>query len=85
MNLNKSNYFLLIIINLILKFLEQERCSDLLKFWIQAENFSRNIASLEKTNDLQSRIENVFKQWQSDAVIIYDKLVIKKFYVLTIY
>lgn len=62
--------------------------SDLLKFWIQAENFSRNLLNInklikKKTNgadvSLNSNgstnieVENQFKQWQNDAMIIYDK------------
>ena len=57
------------------QYLEQEKCSDLMKFWIQAENFSRNLASLAKSNDLHLNINTMFKQWQSDAVIIYDNFI----------
>lgn len=59
---------------MISKYLEQEKLSDLLKFWIQAENFTRNVANFEQSNDVNLSIEALFKQWQSDAVIIYDKL-----------
>lgn len=59
---------------MISKYLEQEQLSDLLKFWIQAENFTRNVANFDQTNDVDLGIETLFKQWQSDAVIIYDKL-----------
>ncbi len=46
-----------------------------MKFWIQAENFSRNVSSLEYSNDLHLNIDVMFKQWQSDAVIIYDNFI----------
>lgn len=59
----------------LLEYLEQEKCSDLMKFWIQAENFSRNVSSLEYSNDLHLNIDVMFKQWQSDAVIIYDNFI----------
>ena len=57
--------------------MEQENCSDLLKFWIQAENFSRNVSSFvqTKTNNTNNQIEKIFNQWQSDAVIIYDNFI----------
>ena len=58
------------------KFLEQEKRSDLLKFWMQAENFKRNILSLNKdANSAQINISivDLFHTWQSDAIIIYDK------------
>ena len=62
--------------------------SDLLKFWIQAENFSRNLLNINKliknkTNGAEVslnlngstniEVESQFKQWQNDAMIIYDK------------
>ena len=52
----------------IKKYLEKENVSDLLKFWMQAENFSRNLL-LNNTNDLES----FYNQSQNDAMIIYDK------------
>lgn len=61
---------------LFLKYLEQEKMSDLLKFWIQAENFSQNILNVKNSftkrkNDIN--YESLFKQIQNDAIIIYDK------------
>ena len=59
------------------KYLEQENTSDLLKFWIQAENFSRNLLNFKKSSHKdsisKSELENLYKQWQNDAMIIYDK------------
>ena len=71
-----------------IKYLEKENTSDLLKFWIQAENFTRNLLnfnsninckSRKKLNDelldksVKNEIEILYKQWQNDAMIIYDK------------
>lgn len=62
-----------------LEYLEQERISDLLKFWIQAENFSRNILNFQKRyqQDLDQNftIETLYNQWQADAIIIYDNFI----------
>ncbi len=57
--------------------MEQENISDLLKFWIQAENFSRNVSSFKNTHkpDSSCLSESLFNQWQSDAIIIYDNFI----------
>lgn len=64
--------------------MEEERVSDLLKFWIQADNFSRNLLNLKNMPNFKnlklnrknkSEVETLFKQWQNDAMIIYDKSV----------
>ena len=53
--------------------------SNLLKFWIQAENFSRNLLNLEakikRNNQLlqKNQTSKLYQQWQNDAMIIYDK------------
>lgn len=60
-----------------LKYLEQENVSDLLKFLVQAEMFSRNLESfkIEPQNDTESKfdLKSLYKQWQDDAMVIYDK------------
>ena len=59
--------------------MEQEKVSDLLKFWIQAENFSQNVINIKKSldEDLKKNntinYESLFKQIQNDAIIVYDK------------
>ena len=59
--------------------MEQEKVSDLLKFWIQAENFSQNVANIKKRleedvkKDEIINYENLFKQIQNDAIVVYDK------------
>lgn len=62
-----------------LEYLEQEKISDLLKFWIQGENFSRNILNFKKRNQLNPdqsfTVESLYNQWQSDAIIIYDNFI----------
>jgi hypothetical protein len=61
------------------KFLEHQHLSDILKFWIQVENFSRNLLNFErkintKVQKLENLdLENLYKQWQTDAMVIYDK------------
>jgi len=57
------------------KFLENEKASELLKFWMQAENFSRNVLNKQTSLNVRnkSEVESQFKQWQNDAMIIYDK------------
>jgi hypothetical protein len=62
-----------------LKYLEHQGLSDLLKFWIQVENFSRNLLNYERKLKTKSRklekvkLESLYSQWQSDAMVIYDK------------
>ncbi len=62
-----------------IKYLEQEKVSDLLKFWIQAENFSQNVNNIKKSleedfkKDKIVNYENLFKQIQNDAIVVYDK------------
>ncbi len=59
------------------KYLEQEKISDLLKFWIQAENFSQDVQNIKKSLNENEKnevnYENLFKQIQNDAMIVYDK------------
>ena len=63
----------------------------MLKFWIQAENFTRNLLSFNNSSNIKTthsntnnsdektkkEIENLYKQWQNDAMVIYDKLVFR--------
>lgn len=61
-----------------LEYLEQENISDLLKFWIQAENFSRNILNFRecyKENNQAFTVEDLYNQWQGDAIVIYDNFI----------
>jgi hypothetical protein len=70
-------YFIITFANV--KYLEHENVSELLKFWIQVENFSRNLLNYElkiktKRQKLEeSKLESLYKQWQNDAMVIYDK------------
>lgn len=64
-----------------LKYLEQENVSDLLKFLVQAEMFSRNLESfkIEPENDAETKkfdLKSLYKQWQDDAMVIYDKYIL---------
>ncbi|CAF0881051.1 unnamed protein product, partial [Brachionus calyciflorus] len=61
-----------------LEFLEQENVSCLLKFWIQADNFTRNLQNMKLSELLQNpknNFESLYKQWQNDAMIIYDNYI----------
>lgn len=63
-----------------LEYLEQSNKSDLLKFWMQAENFSRNILNFNekfknKKDNQSFTVEDLYNQWQSDAIIIYDNFI----------
>lgn len=55
--------------------MENEKASELLKFWMQAENFSRNVLNKQTSLNVRnkSELESQYKQWQNDAMIIYDK------------
>ena len=60
----------------LLKYLEQENASDLIKFWLQADNFTHNILNLKedyKLNRFDDHNEALFKQIQNDAMVIYEK------------
>ncbi|RNA28382.1 A-kinase anchor mitochondrial-like [Brachionus plicatilis] len=60
-----------------LEYLEQEKVSCLLKFWIQADNFTKNLQLLQAFDPRPDNIqfEQLYKQWQSDAMIIYDNFI----------
>ena len=49
--------------------MEQEKAANLLRFWIAVDNFQTHLSSLEGNYD--------GNQTQSDAMILYDKYVIK--------
>lgn len=58
----------------LLEYLEKENVRDLLKFWMQAENFSRNLL-INKFSIKKSNLELMYKQWQNDAMVIYDNYI----------
>jgi hypothetical protein len=58
----------------LLEYLEKESVRDLLKFWMQAENFSRNLL-INKSSINKSNLEATYKQWQNDAMVIYDNYI----------
>ncbi len=58
----------------LLEYLEKENVRDLLKFWMQAENFSRNLI-INKSSIKKSNLETMYKQWQNDAMVIYDNYI----------
>lgn len=58
-----------------LEYLEQENVSDLLKFLVQAEMFTRNMESLKVAQDSKLDLKSLCKQWQDDAMVIYDNFI----------
>lgn len=62
-----------------LEYIEKENVRDLLKFWMQVENFSRNLllnkCAIKDKQVKRSTIDAIFKQSQNDAMIIYDNYI----------